>query len=416
VGLLAPNSGFAVLRRDPRCCLIYSHYAGPGQGSTYEIERTGAGNQLSQGGAGYLVGTVANFIAGAKTHGDWLVPWIFDDGVPRFWFQNEAASPSVVVVVANPLSTSMTLNISFFFGGVFTSINITATSDGSGSTNFTLPATNLVGYAAFRIGTAAAPTTYLTAQSVTMQDFSQYKVSHLALPQFWTNLADIDSIRINAASLMLSDRTAENYSQGDAIAYQASGGDCWEKMLGNTGPTSTSMDPYTTVTAFQDMYEGKYKKGRYIPLKPTDDPREMQLLGLTDAALPDEIAPIDFTNQKNFLYVAFNVGVLGSGVPSPTGKFTAYFGIEGESESQWRETRVPECHPDVMKEAKWCFAQVKCDFENPLHLKAIWDWVKKNAPHVLDAVDMISPILPPQIRAPVMAASGAGRAALAYFS
>ena len=416
--LLAPNCGFAVVRRDPRCALIYSFYkAAPGQSSTYQLMKADGSTTLPQGPGGYLLCTIAKYVVGSgfATHGDYLVPWVFEDGIPRVWFQSETANNSSVGMSGLAATTSYILTISGQLNGVETSVGITATSDGSGNVAFST-ISQFVGYAKFRVAASATPNNFLSPTSVTFTDNSTTKVAHLALPQFWTNFQDIDSVRINAASLMYSDRTADQYSQGDIVAYQASGGDTWEKFIGvgTTGSSSAQgLDTYTSVTAYQDMYEGKYKKGRFIPLKPSDDPRELELLNISEAGNAYEIPPIDFARQRNFLYIGFNVGTLGSGVPSPIGKFTAWYGIEGESESQWRETRIPTVHPDVLKEAKWIFAQAKCDFENPSHLKAIWDWVKKNAPHILDVVDMVGPMLPPNISVPLRAGSTAARVGMA---
>jgi len=416
-GLLTPNSGFGVVRRDPRCALIYSKYeSAMAKTSIYELKNELGGTvDLKINDDGFVEPTVAGHVGGIDTHGDFVLPWVFEDGTPRLWFQNEPLPPatatsSVTATVHTP-SITYSCDTSFLLNGVYTVVTVTALANGAGRCVFQLPAAPYVGFAAFRF--YASPGAYERVDDVTLNDNSSMKVRFLALPQFWTNVQDIDALRVNAASIMFSDRTAENYSQGDIVAYQASGGDPFEKMLGANDATSSGMDPYSTVADFQDMFEGAYKKGRYIPLKPTENPRELEMINLADAGAPWEIPPIEFADQENYLFIGFNVGTLGAGVPSPIGKWTAYYGIEGECESQWRETAIPRYHPDVLKEAKWCFSQVKCNFENPSHLAKVWAWVKANAPHVLNAIDMIAPVLPPQFRAPAQVATTVGRTALA---
>jgi len=407
--LLMPNSGFAIVRRDPRCFMLVTQYVGSAQTSVYELISPENGNVLSSKSGGYFA-NVANYVGGQQTHGANYVAWVFSDGGTRFWFQNESASTSSVVITGLTASTGYTLTIDFFFAGVNTVITINATSDVTGSATFQLPASNLVGYALFKVAVTATGAAVADVNSLTLNDNSTTKVRHLALPFFWTTINDIDCVRINSASLMNSDRTAENYSQGDNVAFQAAGADAWDKMLGASGPANQNLDPYSTCANFNDKFEGPYKKGRYIPLKSTGDPRERQMLDMATDSDIWEITPINVTEQLDYLYVGFNVGVLGSGVPAPMSKWIAACHVEGEAESQWRETRIPNCHPDIVKEAEWAFSQVKCDFENPSHLSRIWAWVKANAPHILDAVGLASNVLPPQARIPIQTGTGVTRA------
>lgn len=382
---LKPNSGFSVKLRDPRCSQICYQYDATGA-STYNLiagDGTVAGAQLQV--EGWLNYTVAQLTAGIDRHGDYYLPWIFADGLPRFWFGTETSNASTVLMTGLTASTGYTLKISVLLNGVVVQKTFTATSDAGGIATFTINST-MNGFCAF--GVYVTATGVFARPSLTqLRDNSKGMTRFLAAPQFWQNFVDIDSIRTNAASLMYSDRTASQFSQGDICSYQASGGDPFEKLLGCQGPLDYSaLDPYGTVPSFQNGFKGPYKKGKYIPLKLIDDPREHQLINISDSSQPWDLPPIVFANQTDYLFIGFNFGLSQAGAPTPMGEWTAVEGDEGECDSQWRETKIPHLHPDVLKEVRFAFSQQKCDFENPSHLSRIWSWVKQNAPHILDVI------------------------------
>lgn len=383
---LTPNSGFCVKRRDPRCAQIISQYNAAGA-SVYQLLSNSGGSVIGTDSKGNLLPACAGYVSGHDRHEEFYLPWIFADELPRLWFQNEAANPSSLTVTGLTAATSYTVTVSFLLAGIYLSVTVAAITDGFGVGTFTLAATDYAGFAVFRLALTATPTTYITAPSMAMNDNSRGMVRFLAAPQFWQEIAAVDAIRTNFASLMYSDRTAKNFSQGDICSYQASGGDSFEKMLGATGPAAfTGLDPYGSVPSFNDGFKGPYNKGKYIPLKFRGDPREEQMQNIADSTEAWEIEPIKFSDQMDYLYIGFNFGPSTVGAPVPMGEWTGVEGDEGETESQWKETKVPSTHPDVFKEAKWCFSQVKADFENPSHLSKIWSWVKANAPHILEGV------------------------------
>lgn len=382
---LTPNSGFAVKRRDPRCSLIVYRFNATGA-SVYQALSDSGTTVTGLDSNGYrIIGAMA-YSSGFERHGDFYLPWVFADQRTRVWFQSESARPSTVTMSGLTAATSYTLTLHAVLNGVALSLILVAISDGAGIVVFTVTG-ELAGYCAFRLAATAAIGVYLGSSTMSLEDNSQGMVQHLAAPQFWQEITSVDSIRTNAASLMYSDRTASQFSQGDICSYQASGGDVWEKMLAPSGPAGfLSCDPYGQVPSFNNGYKGPYKKGKYIPLKFVDDPREQQMRNISDSSEPYEIAPIVQEESTDYLFIGFNFGLSQAGAPTPMGEWTAVEGDEGETESQWKETRVPDMHPDVLKEAKYCFSQVKCDFENPSHLSKIWSWVKANAPHILETV------------------------------
>jgi len=97
-------------------------------------------------------------------------------------------------------------------------------------------------------------------------------------------------------------------------------------------------------------------------------------------------------------------GVLPSAA-SPAGEWTLTWHTEGETESQWHATAVGKIHPKVFQDVQYVVGMASMDYENPKHLKAIWDFIKKSA-GVLSAVSgAASPFLPPQLKVPAIAVS-----------
>lgn len=380
---LTPNSGFAVKRRDLRCSLIMSEYNGSAN-TVYTLIGTDGNTFCPNDRRGYKAFSIAQHTFGFAKHGENFVPWIFADGSSRMFLVSEVLNPAVIAVAALTPLTNYTLKVEFLLGNDYQTLTAAVASDAAGIASFTLPAQNIMGYAAFQLLLTAglAPQ---TVGSFTVSDRALFCVRHLAAPGFWQNITDVDAVRVNAASLMYSDRTASSWSQGDICSYQGSGGEPWERCLGNPVPnTFNGVDPYGYVPSFNKGYKGAYKKGKFIPLKLTDDPREQQYVNLMDAQAPWELPPIVYTDQLDFLFIGFNFGASGATASIPMGEWTSVDGMEGESESQWRQVKNPKTHPDVLKEARYVFSQVECDFENVSHVKAIWDWISANMPHLLE--------------------------------
>lgn len=393
---LVPSSGFGVLRRDPRCALIVSK--GARSTSQYQVIFPNGSNVLVNGvGAGAPIPIQSfKWVAGTdKRHGDFMCPWQFNDGRQRGWLQSPVANPARVIITGLSASTAYTLTCNGLVGKQVTVDGITATSSPGGVATFLFSSLGVSrqGYYAFSLS-ASIP----AGGTVTIEDNSPTGVCHLAAPGFWDTIGDIDSIRVNSMSLMLSDRTNMLNTQGDVVAYQSSGGVTWDELIGMQ-TAGANLDPYSAITSYTKLcYKGEYKKGRYLPAKSSADARETVFIELGDSSNPWDIPPIIVADQLNFLYIGFNSHLAGAS--SLIGEWTAVMHVEGESESQWRDSQAPRMHPDSLKEAKHLLSDKEYDFENPSHLSKIWGFIKDIGKAILPAAQMMIPALPPQFQAP----------------
>jgi len=405
------NAGFAVIRRDPRLASIHFEYKGTGQSSTYNL-RSQANPPVLKAVAGAVIPVaIADNTAGYDRHDSKMIPVVYRDGAARVWFQHEQANPSQIVMTGLAASATYSFNLNWVLNGVSLSDTLAVTADGSGNGTITLGAFDRMGYITLSLNAG----TTLTTLTVALVDNSKNIFRHLPLPELFSSALDVDNMRVNAASAMLSDRSSILITQGNALSYQAGGGEDWSSLLELNPNTNLSIDPYGLAARSQKPFTAPYKEGRYIPLKPVDNPYEQVMLEMFDGGVPASVSPINMSQQTDYLYVAFNVGSVDGG-GSNAAEYTMVWDVEGETDSQWFENEIPHIHPDVIKEARYIFSQQICNFGNPGHLSKIWGWVKRNAPKVLNAIEGASAFLPPQYAAPVAMGARVGRGALGFIN
>lgn len=389
--LLTAYSGFAVARRDPRCALIVSQ--GAAQSSTYQLLAANGTTGFPATPANVPIKFgIARHSAGFKRHGDYLCPWVFEDGNPRFWLQSVTGGQAQLQITGAPLATLITIDADFQLGKQRVTVTVSATTDGAGTAVFTFPVARQ-GYVSLTCRNALS-----VGFTLTVFDQSTNAVRHLAAPNFWDNIADIDSIRVNSMALMYSDRTSEFTTQGDIVSYQASGGVGWDEVLKLNPSTTGANDPYSAIVSNTKLcFAGKYKAGRYIPVKSAGDARETAFIDIGDSTAPWDLSPIAFSEQLNFLVIAFNANLSAGKI---IGEWRMMMHVEGESESQWRDSQKPTMHPDVLKEARHIVASLDFDLENPKHLAFLWNIIKKVTQVALPYASAATSALPPAYQAP----------------
>lgn len=359
---LAANCGLCIVRRDPRVAMI-----------KYEIKTTGAARQynfafdddstvVGPAVGEYIQPTHLTYEGGWKAHEDKMCMWKDKEGVLRFWLENNVTNSDAAFTIAGlPASTAVSIKLDVLFGGKRTIITLTDTTDAGGVGVFVIPAA-AIGFAVLQGDDD------LSAQTIAIayNNASQFAFRQLAVPQFYTNMPDVDALRVNSVSLLYSDRTAELYSQGSIVAYQCAGGEDWGVHLGINGPALTAdLDTYSKVASYNDSFKGQYKLGRYLPLKLSANPADLAMTSMGDGEGAQKVPPpIDMLNEPDYIYMAYNAG---TSAVTPAGEWTAHFHVEGETESQWRNTANPTLHPAVMLDAQWASGMVECDFHNPDH-------------------------------------------------
>jgi hypothetical protein len=251
----------------------------------------------------------------------------------------------------------------------------------------------------------------LTAVAVSVQFVTNcpHSFSHKMLPKLEDQLGDIDAIRVNSLSMLYSDRTAELNSQGSVVTFQVSGADDWAQHAGLGQTVGNSVNNYGTVAEYNTAKNGPYKKGRYNFCK-LSGIEDLRMIDIGEGTGSNRYMPpiqyMDDEDDRDYIIMLFDA----SNATSLNGQWTFCWHIESETESQWRDVESPVMHPDVFKDAQWVSAQADQDYENPSHLKKVWDFVKKGAGFLSTVGGAVAPFLPPQFKAPVMIGSAIGGA------
>lgn len=401
------NAGFAVVRRDPRLASIHYEYKASGQLSTYALRgQQASGGTINAVANAPINPAIAELTSGWDRHDNIMVPVVYRDGRSRVWFQSESSNPSQISMTGLVASTAYTLTVNWVSNGVSQDDSYNFTTDVAGAFTVTLAAVDRLGYVSLVLNQSRSNIT------ITMIDNSKEAFCHKPVPGLLQSAADVDNMRVNAASLMLSDRSSAFVSQGKCLSYQAGGGEDWTSLLSLPPTGNLSIDPYSIAAKSQKPFTAAYKEGRYIPLKPVNNPQEEVMLEMFDDGDPESISPINMSLATDYLFVAYNIGGAVDNA-APAGEYTMVWHVEGETESQWKNNEIPTTHPDSYKDAKYVFSQQVCDFCNVDHLKKIWGWVKQYAPKLLGLAEMATPFLPPQVRAPATVATQMGRYLLA---
>jgi hypothetical protein len=224
---------------------------------------------------------------------------------------------------------------------------------------------------------------------------------HRALPDLLDKAADMDALRITALSLMYSDRSASLYTQGSITTYQSDGSTDWSQHAGlDLDAPSNAINNYETVANYNDSADGDYAHGRYNFVKPNGY-HDFEMVDLGDLVDGTRVMPpVDWNNVKDYVVMLSDSG----NQTSLYGEWSFHWHVEGETESQWRNTCPPHIHPRVFDDAFFIAAQASQNYQNKNHLKEIWNFVRKSAGTLSSLAPILATALPPQFAAPVAAA------------
>lgn len=405
--VLAPNCGFAAVYRDPRLASV-RYEVRSSASRTYSAYFASAGalgpNTRGPTSGEYLRPVEFRFTAGSwQAHGS-RVPMLQDiEGVDRVWVDVEPSGSSTTQFLFAGLTPSSTVNIIVEreLRGVITQTAVALGTTGVGTASWTVPVGQSGRYAIF-FGTDQSGNTNVQWQITTN---CPHAFCHRMLPELENQIADIDGMRINSASILYSDRSAELYSQGSIVTCQISGDEDWAEHAGLEQTVGGSVNNYSVVAAYNIAKKGKYKAGRYNFLK-LSGIKDLDMLDICEGdGSTKYFAPVPYMQMKDYIVVLYDAG----NAATLTGEWTICWHTEIETESQWREVKVPSLHPDVFTDVQFTVGQASQDYENPKHLKAIWNFVKKAAGVLSTVGGAVGPALPPQFAVPTMiGAAGLG--------
>lgn len=254
--------------------------------------------------------------------------------------------------------------------------------------------TNPAGYYAWRIGynlVGNASVGDITINSITYTTpNTQQVMCHRPLPNFENFFASAKAVRINAASITLTNNTSVLNRGASSAAYQAPAGQHWFNLAVDN----------QQIPSAQNSAEIDAKNGMYTWLKPTDE-TDLKMLERHESnggVLYDTHFALDAQSQ----FIAMQL-VDTSGSLSFTGFWTFNFGIEFQSEDVSREVREPDTRKEVYDEALQLLHKMPQFAENPTHWADLMrsiskgattalNWGMKNAPTLLKGAQLIGEI------------------------
>lgn len=204
--VLAPNCGFAAVYRDPRLASV-RYEVRSSASRTYSAYFASAGalgpNTRGPTSGEYLRPVEFRFTAGSwQAHGS-RVPMLQDiEGVDRVWVDVEPSGSSTTQFLFAGLTPSSTVNIIVEreLRGVITQTAVALGTTGVGTASWTVPVGQSGRYAIF-FGTDQSGNTNVQWQITTN---CPHAFCHRMLPELENQIADIDGMRINSASILYS--------------------------------------------------------------------------------------------------------------------------------------------------------------------------------------------------------------------
>lgn len=222
-----------------------------------------------------------------------------------------------------------------------------------------------------------------TASSFTVSFLGNSSVfCHRTMPDLDNNILAQDGIRHNAAAVMYTNMASILDIQGQIAGYQSPQDKLWSTY-------ALSTNPFTAVSLSQGSTTMKAANGMYGFLKPTQ-PTDLNIkknILLDQAGIVHAFFPI--YPDSDYIVLASNITTSGG----RSGYYTVSNGIEYLTNDVWREVEEPSIEKAVFDIGLNDLKKVPQFHENPLHLKDIWNSVKKSVKAVANGMNSVGPIL-----------------------
>lgn len=229
---------------------------------------------------------------------------------------------------------------------------------------------NASGYYSFAYATISPS---FLANSLTISWVGSSSVwRHLALPGMDANALAVDGMRIQAMSLMYTNRASDLNRQGQICLYQVPQDILWDELAVSFNEVSSSQGAKTLIA----------DKGGYLFAKPTQ-PSDFDMqtpFEAFGASIRD--AGFYLQNKNDYLCIALQITNDQGG---RDGYFTRAYGIEYRTDDVWRECATGG-DAKCFQEGLMLLKGLQQYHENPLHWAEIWDGIKKAAGSVASVV------------------------------
>jgi hypothetical protein len=234
------------------------------------------------------------------------------------------------------------------------------------------------GYYAISVRTLLNPV--ITFDNVVFDLGTGSHYCHRTLPGFELNYPSIQSMRINAASILYTNRAALQYKEGSIAMVQVPEGDSWMEYT----PAGGGFSAVATATQAKEMVA---ENGMYGFLKPSQasDAEWKVYHTVTNGVLLDCFYPLQPVAQYLCQYQVIDVGLYQNG------RITISYSVEFQTMDVWRDVRLANASALLYEEALSQLKRCPQFFENPSHLSDIWNAICGGAKSVASAIANYGP-------------------------
>lgn len=337
-----------------------------------------ATNALSPGGASLLLSDTFEpyvdaylpiaYAAPTSTytpHGPIWYPGVLPEHSGK-WFWLDVGSVVSITGVCDITDTGI-FNLDYWGGATVDLDRLTIAASWVAATPASFSSASVTAAGYYSINYRPSNTQNLSITGAAITKANGATCGHLSLKGLENNVMGIDGIRVLSYSIRYVNTAAQLQLGGSITAVQLPQGRNWFDNLKLDGAG------YDMIASSNGAYDDKIKDGLYGFAKPTqaDDFNfrtrfETSATGLRDSSYP-------LKNESAFLavYPRVDVGVGQSG--------TWYIAAAAEYQTtdQWRDYMIPPADAGSFGEAMIHSKDIVQWHENPVHLKEIWDNIKR---------------------------------------
>ncbi len=284
------------------------------------------------------------------------------------WLEDPNTQLSITTTALLGGTPSMTPILYKWDGMNFVEARNSANIVGTGTTTTGIQAAADRGYyvLGFRNSSGSNCTSFVFTLQLTYPDAASV-YAHKAIPFLENHFLSADDIRINALSLMLTNKAAPISRSGQVAAVQSPAGIPWSAWSFSNVSTAN---------------EGKVLEavnGIYIFGKPTQPGDFDYRDPITNNAVVEFKVSFPLRDDRQYLVIAAKI-------PDAAGQscyWTRAYGIEFVTSDQWYDRCRPEMSEDIFRQTLVIIRDLEAIHENPLHWSDILNFAKKVAKGVI---------------------------------
>jgi hypothetical protein len=214
---------------------------------------------------------------------------------------------------------------------------------------------------------------------------------HTTVPQFFANSGSVNTIRMTGLAITYTNDAPKDYRTGEIVSFQARKGSLWNSFLSmqNSG-TSTALQQLTSYASAQQR---EITQGAYTWLRPSSNLSFdfLQEMTVNNGILVD--THYDIIPNDDFSCHWANVPNLSSNNFTPqSGFWTVSYDYEYTTSNIWLNAKRCMLMASAGDDAIAIVRHVPLSSENPLHIREMWNSVKKGANSIIAGAEKYLPI------------------------